>query len=72
VPLVGGLVLRSLGRSGGRDRPKAACPPGCSAADGEAGGFNAVQKVLTRAAFTAFTQPSTRALRRVMRDSGRL
>jgi hypothetical protein len=34
-------------RGGGRDRPEAACPPGSRAADGEAGGFNAVQKLLT-------------------------
>jgi hypothetical protein len=32
---------------GGRDRPEAACPPGCSPAAGGAGGFNAVQKLLT-------------------------
>jgi hypothetical protein len=34
-------------RDGGRDRPEAACPPGTRAAVGGAGGFNAVQKVLT-------------------------
>ncbi len=36
-----------VGRGGGRDRPEAACPPGSRAAVGEAGGFNAVQKLLT-------------------------
>jgi hypothetical protein len=41
---VGG-VLRVWG-GGGRDRPEAACPPE-TAADGEAGGFNAVQKLFT-------------------------
>jgi len=34
-------------RGAGRDRPEAACPPGGGAAAGEAGGFNAVQKLLT-------------------------
>jgi len=34
-------------RGGGRDRPEAACPAGSRAADGEAGGFNAVQKLFT-------------------------
>ena len=31
----------------GRDRPAAACPPDCRPAAGEAGGFNAVQKLFT-------------------------
>jgi hypothetical protein len=31
----------------GWDRPEAACPPGGRAAAGEAGGFNAVQKLFT-------------------------
>jgi hypothetical protein len=31
----------------GRDRPEAACPHDCHPAVGEAGGFNAVQKLLT-------------------------
>ena len=34
-------------RGAGRDRPEATCPPGGGAAAGEAGGFNAVQKLLT-------------------------
>lgn len=38
------VVMR---RGVGRDRPEAACPPEGSAAVGEAGGFNAVQKLLT-------------------------
>ena len=38
---------RVCSRGVGRDRPEAACPPGSRAAVGEAGGFNAVQKVLT-------------------------
>jgi hypothetical protein len=37
----------AVGRGGGRDRPEAACPPGSRAAVGGAGGFNAVQKLLT-------------------------
>ena len=37
----------SVRRGVGRDRPEAARPPGSRAADGEAGGFNAVQKLLT-------------------------
>ena len=36
-----------LWRGVGRDRPEAACPPRSRAAVGEAGGFNAVQKLLT-------------------------
>jgi hypothetical protein len=42
-----GDALSLLGRGVGRDRPEAACPPGSGAAVGEAGGFNAVQKLLT-------------------------
>ena len=33
--------------TGGRDRPEAACPPDWRHAAGEAGGFNAVQKLFT-------------------------
>ena len=33
---------------GGRDRPEAACPSDWRRAAGEAGGFNAVQKLFTR------------------------
>jgi hypothetical protein len=40
-----GSEFASVG--GGRDRPEAACPPDCRTAAGEAGGFNAVQKLLT-------------------------
>ena len=36
-----------LRAGGGGDRPEAACPPDCRPAAGEAGGFNAVQKLLT-------------------------
>jgi hypothetical protein len=35
---------------GGWDRPEAACPPDCRPIVGEAGGFNAVQKLLTNPA----------------------
>ena len=35
------------GAAEGGDRPEAACPPGSRPAGGEAGGFNAVQKLLT-------------------------
>jgi hypothetical protein len=46
--LPGGSALVTAARRGvGRDRPQAACPPGSRAAVGEAGGFNAVQKLLT-------------------------
>lgn len=49
---------QSIGWSGakrgvGRDRPEAVCPPGSRAAAGEAGGFNAVQKLLTARRKTA-------------------
>jgi hypothetical protein len=55
------------GSSLGWDRPKAACPPaGCCAA-GEAGGFNAVQKLFTNGESSgrplAGDQPRTRCLR---------
>ena len=45
-----GGALPLLWRAVGRDRPEAACPPGSRAAVGEAGGFNAVQKLLTNRA----------------------
>jgi hypothetical protein len=46
-----GWQFSALGRhrrGGGRDRPEAARPPGSRVADGAAGGFNAVQKLLTK------------------------
>jgi len=48
VPEIPAPGLLRVWGGGGRDRPEAACPPGSCAAVGEAGGFNAVQKLLTR------------------------
>ena len=67
-------IMASLVRGGaGRDRPKAACPPGSRAADGEAGGFNAVQKVLTTRIVPAVSSDRGcgTLVRHVTRDSGR-
>ena len=47
--------LSLLLRGAGRDRPEAACPPGSRAAVGGAGGFNAVQKLLTNRTPTTST-----------------
>jgi hypothetical protein len=43
-------VLLAVRRGGGWDRPEAARPPGSLVAVGGAGGFNAVQKLLTNPA----------------------
>jgi hypothetical protein len=58
APVGIGDVLSLLWRGVGRDRPEAACPPGSRAAVGEAGGFNAVQKLLTNRA-SAMTARTT-------------
>lgn len=52
----------------GRDRPEAACPPGSRAADGEAGGFNAVQKVLTTGLDESAHRTSRRSSRMAVRS----
>ena len=44
---LGLLVAPTVTRCVGQDRPEAACLPGGRGAVGEAGGFNAVRKVLT-------------------------
>ena len=68
------IVVPLRGR-GGRDRPEAACPPNRRHAAGVAGGFNAVQKLLTNPSPGAFSGcvsvPSVSrcdVLHRVVRD----
>jgi len=41
------MTCARLGAAEGGTGPEAACPPGSRVADGEAGGFSAVQKLLT-------------------------
>jgi hypothetical protein len=54
-----GDALSLLWRGAGRDRPEAACPPGSRAAVGEAGGFNAVQKLLTNRTSAMTARPTS-------------